>query len=275
MLKSILQVLYKNSHIIRNNKISHKKLFINYINQKGSGNPKELQIEYKDNIIKFEKSEIDEDNYVLYSTDELDCVSILINKTDKIAEIHGIGNYETCVNTTLSNKSVGSILLKVTIKILKKYKNKFNINKIILVDNSMKKCNKYNIEFSTMMILLNGHTWYGSYGFRPIDSSTYELDKIKNDKYNKNINIISTITIEQANILKYISLTKKKLLINDVKELLSTNPNYLLSDYLKSLLHNYDNTCKYFNMFYKELFNDIGLTNFRGQPFGLELYISI
>lgn len=44
----------------------------------------------------------------------------------------------------------------------------------------MKKCNKYNIEFSTMMILLNGHTWYGSYGFRPIDSSTYELDKIKN-----------------------------------------------------------------------------------------------
>ena len=272
MLKKILLLLYKNSHIIRNNKIGLKQLFRNYTEQQGGNdNPEKLEIEYKNNIFTFEKSVIDDDNYVLYSTDELNCVSIIINKLDKVAEIHGIGNYKTCVTASLSNKSIGSILLKVTIKMLKKYKSIFNIDKIILVDNSLKQCKRYNIEFSTMMILLDGNTWYGKYGFRPIDSVTYELDTIKNNKYNKNINIMSTITIKQANLLHYIKLTNKEELINYVIKLLEIKQDYLLSDYIKSFLNNYDLTCKYFYMFYKELFESIGLTNFRGQPFGLHL----
>ena len=75
-----------------------------------------LIVKYNDHKYIFEKSEIDPDNYILYSLDGLECVSILINISDKTAEIHGIGNYETCVNTTLSNQHVGSTLLKITIK---------------------------------------------------------------------------------------------------------------------------------------------------------------
>jgi hypothetical protein len=290
MLKSILRVLYKNSYIIRNKRIRHKDLFKNYLIQT-YGNPTELTIEHKDKIFTFMQSEIDEENYILYSTDEFECVVILINKSDKVAEIHGIDNYETCVSTTLSNISVGSILLLNTINMLIKYKNKLNINKIMLVDNSLTKCNKINIEFSTMMILLTGHTWYGKYGFRPIDSFSYELDTINNNKYNNNINIMNTITITQANLLYYIKLTNKESLINDVTNLLNSNPDYLLSSFVASFLNNFDETlsflqkkirllwkttfpnetCKYFNMFYKELFYSIGLTNFRGQSFGLEL----
>lgn len=275
MLKIILQLLYKNSHIIRNNNLGVKKIFNNYINQQGgNNNPEKLEIEHKNKIYIFEKSLIDDDNYILYSLDDLECVSILINKPNKVAEIHGIGNYKSCVSTTLTNTNIGSILLKITIKMLKKYKKIFNIKKIILTDNSLKKCNKYNIEFSSMMILLNGHTWLnksGKYGFRPIDSATYKFDKIKNNKYDNNIKIISTITIKQANLLQFIKLTNKEKLINNVKQLLEKKPDYLLSEYIKSLLANFDITCKYFNMFYKELFDSIGLTNFRGQTFGLEI----
>ena len=274
MIKKILMVLYKNSHIIRNKKIRHVDLFKNYLqHQKGGmiSNLSELKIKYDNHIYIFEKSEIDNDNYVLHASDNLECVSVIINISDKTAEIHGIGNYKTCVNTTLSNQNVGSTLLKITIKMLKKYKDIININKIILVDNSIKKCNNSNIILQHMMILLCGHTWYGKYGFRPFDISTYELDIYDNNKYNNNINIMKTITISEANLIKYIKLTNKKSIINDVENLVKSNPNYLLTDFIKSFLLEYDSTCKYFNLFYRQLFDDIGLIDFRGTVFGLNI----
>jgi len=68
-----------------------------------------------------------------------------------------IGNYESCLVDT--NVNVGSTLLKITIKMLKKYKDRFNIDKIILTDNSIKKCGNKNIILSTMLILLTGNNW--------------------------------------------------------------------------------------------------------------------
>ena len=100
-------------------------------------------------------------------------------------------------------------------------------------------------------------TWYGRYCFRPVDISTYELDKISNIKYNNNINIMKTITIYQANIIKYIKLTNKKSIISNVENLVKNNPDYLLTDFIKSFLLEYDLTCKYYNLFYRELFDGI------------------
>jgi len=42
---------------------------------------------------------------------------------------------------------------------LQKYKDKFNIDKIILTDNSIKKCGNKNIILSSMLILLTGNSW--------------------------------------------------------------------------------------------------------------------
>ena len=283
MLKTVLKLLYKNSYIIRNKNIGMKNLFKNYLNQSdtkllqkgGSQNINlidKLKFIYNDIEYIFFKSEIDEDHYVLYSTDEYECVSILIDRKNKLAEIHGIGNYKTCVITTDSNTSVGTILLNITIKILKKYKDKLGINKIILTDNSIKNCtDSINIELSTMLILIYGETWYGKYGFRPYDMLLSKLDEINNNKYNKNIQIMKNITITDANILKYIKLTNKKSIIEDVEYLVTKYPNYLLSDFIKSFLKKYDKSCKYFNLFYKQLFDSIKLTSFYKGVFGLKI----
>ena len=271
MLKIVLKLLYKNSYIIRNKNIGMKYLFKNYLNQIGGSLNinliDKLTFIYNDIEYIFFKSEIDEDHYVLYSTDELECVSIIIDIQNKLAEIHGIGNYKTCVITTDSNTSVGTILLNITIQILKKYKDKLGINKIMLVDNSIKKC----LELSTMLILIHGETWYGKYGFRPYDMLLSKLDEINNNKYNKNIQIMKNITITDANILKYIKLTNKKSIIEDVEYLVKKYPNYLLSDFIKSFLKKYDKSCKYFNLFYKQLFDSIKLTSFYRGVFGLEI----
>ena len=153
---------------------------------------------------------------------------------------------------------------------LKKYHKKLNIRHITLTDNSLKFCDsiKKSIKLSLMLTLLTGHTWYGKYGFRPFDDDN-NYNKILLDNYNKNIEIMNNITIEQANILKYIELTEKKQIIEDVIKLLETNPNTLLKDFLTFFLKKYDNTCKYFDKFYEILYKDIRLFDFQKKSFGL------
>ena len=79
------------------------------------------------------------------------------------------------------------------------------------------------------------------------------------------------ITIKDANIVEYIKRTKKDNIINSVIELMKNNPDYLLKDFIKGFLQQYDKTCKYFITFYEDLFDDIQLTNFHKYSFVLEV----
>jgi len=165
----IKKVIYKNSQLLRDNLTQINKFFNKKIIHSLIGGGEDLTINYKDNEYTYTQI-MDEDYYILYSEDEFDCVSIVIDKENQVGEIHGIGNFKSCLID--SNTKVGSTLLKITIKMLKKYKNKFGINKIILTDNSIKKCesNKEDtgpsdpagltpVKLSHMLILLTGDTW--------------------------------------------------------------------------------------------------------------------
>lgn len=249
MINKIKKLLYLNSYKLRNN----IKQYNNFIT-KGGGNRK-LKIEFNNNIYVFEESEIDDNYFILYSIDENpnDCVTVIISKEDKTAEIHGIGNINNCIRYT--NENIGSLLLKITIKMLEKYHKQLNIKKIILTDNSIKKCKKVDIILSIFLILLTGDTWYGKYGFEP-------QDKTLRDKYKKNKEIMSKLTISDIDLIKYIKLTKDDTIIKNTIKIINKNPQMLLKNYLQNFMKTYDNMCKYFYKFYKILFNDIGLYNF-------------
>lgn len=45
----------------------------------------------------------------------------------------------------------------------------------------------------------------------------------------------------------------------------------LVKEFISIFLENYDKTCKYFYIFYEELYDDIGLTNFQDSSFVLLL----
>ena len=261
-------IIYRNSCFIKSQifKLDYQSFKLNY--QLGGG--KKLTVEYENNKYIYEEAH-DENYYVLYSMDKnpFDCVAVVILKEEKIAEIHGISNFESCM--VQSNTNVGSKLLQITIKMLQKYKTKLDINYIVLTDNSLKKCNNKNIKLSTMLILLTGDTWYGKYGFRPYDPSNKKFDELLIEYYENNKNIMNNITILQANILKYIEKTENIKLIKATEKLLLTNPEMLLKDYLTNLLKNYDKTCDMFYIFYKELFHNISLYNFHREIFALKL----
>ena len=82
-----------------------------------------------------------DNHYILWSKEKEECIYVIFSEKDNTTEIHAVGNYQSCLYAT--NQNVGSNLLKITLKMLKKYKDKFNIKMVILTDNSIKKCDKY------------------------------------------------------------------------------------------------------------------------------------
>jgi hypothetical protein len=151
-IKKILsQVFYNNDFL----KLYYKKQFgtmyrqiINGINStdinilKNKLIYKGFKINYKDTDIKFNKI-IDEDRLMIYlsTIDNKDnCIMIIIDKDTKSAYIEGITNnkYNKCFdNPELNN---GKTIMEVTIKMLKQYKDKLNINTINLKDNMRQAC---------------------------------------------------------------------------------------------------------------------------------------
>ena len=124
MISSVRKVLYKNSDLIRKYNISLKNL---YAIKLYDGAKHTLNIEYNNTKYKFTKSYIDDNLFILESQSDqkYDCVTIIISPIDGIAEIHGIGNDKSCL--TISNTNIGSTLLKITLKMLKKlvYQDEF------------------------------------------------------------------------------------------------------------------------------------------------------
>ena len=81
----IKKVIYKNSQLLRDNRTSIKNFF-NRKNLYSLTGGSDLIITYKYN---------DEDYYILYSKDDFDCASVIIDRENKVGEIHGIGNFKS------------------------------------------------------------------------------------------------------------------------------------------------------------------------------------
>ena len=260
-------ILIKNSNLLRKNKINLKILFDNI--QIGGG--KKLTVNYKSYEYIFNESKIADNHFILYSNNNDECIYIIISQDDKMAEIHGLGNYKSCLYET--NQNIGSTLFKITLKLLTKYKDKFNINMIILTDNSIKKCNKYDIKMALMLTLLTGDTWYGKYGFRPIKSTNnnYIFDDFEYKKYEQNKRIMNSIKISNVNLIKFINITNNQHLIDATKKIINITPNMLLKDFLSNLLKNYDITCENFAMFYESLYNKISIYDPYRKFYGLKI----
>ena len=94
----IKKVIYKNSQLLRDNQTQIKKFFNKGIINSMIGGSKDLIITYKDYEYKYTQI-MDEDYYILYSKDdsESDCVSVVIDKERKVGDIHGIGNFKSCL----------------------------------------------------------------------------------------------------------------------------------------------------------------------------------
>lgn len=229
---------------------------------------KEFSIEYKGHEYIFKRLHDDENRLILYSYDnELDdCVTLVINKKNKSINLSSFGKTYGCFQ---EESNIGSNLLKLTLKMIGKYKDYFGVNKIVLSDTSSYKCStNESLNMSIMKTLLTGDTWYGGYGFRPFDKDTLTIDEYQNEKYNKNKKIINEILLKDVNLEKYLLLINKKFpkkftteMIKNIIKHESKKPNRLLKDFLEKFnsKKSFDISCQYFKTYYEKLFDDIGL----------------
>ncbi len=231
----ILKRLYYSS-IFSNILKTHYKTLQSYktimnINMKGGA----FNIEYKTHTIKFKKL-IDDGILKLYLStpdEETNCISILIDINNKIAYIEGVTNneYYNCFDEPELNN--GKTIMEISLKMLEKYKDKLNLKKIELKDNSFLTCDKnIKIILSDLSLLQHNETFYSRYGFRPKDEENYE-------NYMKNKAILS------ITIVKKIKLDK----------ILNTWSRHVIDDKLKyDMLKHYDkyldyNIVQWFNLF--------------------------
>ncbi len=267
MKKLLSQIFYNNDFLKRYYKKQFGTMYRHIINNlKGGG----FNIEYKDITIKFDKI-VDEDRITLYlsTIDEKDnCIMIIIDKDTNTAYIEGITNnkYNNCFNTPELNN--GKTIMDVSIKMLKKYKDKLNIKTINLRDNSFFQCSdKVKIWLSDLSFLQYNDTFYGRLGFMPLDKDIYK-------KYLKNQAILELTLVKSINITKILNKY--------------TNINSILRD---KIYHNYERhkdynivqwfnkfskkymvaDCKFFNYVIEYIYNDLKLNTMKGESFELKL----
>lgn len=238
--------------------------FIDFANGKNpigstqKGGNKIYSINYKNHDYKFDY--IENDNMIVltsWDNPNNECVGIHIDKTNSIANINSINaNMPSCVH---SITRVGTILLKITMKMLEKYKNKLGIKVITLSDKSYLNCNGKTIELSYLSVLATGQTWYGKYGFRPIkyeNNSQVVSHEYLLQVYNTNIKIMDEITISQVNWNQYIENQK---VIKAIREIILVKPSMLVREFIKNILLDWNKNCDLISKTYIKLFNNIGL----------------
>jgi hypothetical protein len=265
------------------NQILHKTFskysqFIDFANGKHSigpnqkGGDKIYSINYKNHDYKFDY--IENDNMIVlasWDNPNNECVGIHIDKTSSIANINSINaDMPSCVHSVTR---VGTILLKITMGMLKKYKNKLGIKVITLSDKSYLNCNGKTIELSYLSVLATGQTWcnslltkshnsegmYGKYGFRPFkyeNNSQVVSHEYLLQVYNTNIKIMDEITISQVNWNQYIENQK---VLKAIEEIILVKPSMLVKKFIKNILLDWNKNCDLISKTYIKLFNDIGL----------------
>jgi hypothetical protein len=254
----------KDSNLI--NQIGGNKLKVDYSLSRGVYTHLCYKIDDNENTYIFEKDDYS-DLYILSSFDKYTkhCIVVSVDKTNRIANINELnGTTDNCLKST-NIKNSGSHLLKITLKMIEKYKDKLNINVITLFDTSFKFCGKHSLDLIYLSVLTSGETWYGKYGFRPVieisnnngNNINIKINNQLNNIYEKNKKIMDQLTITDINFIKYFIGTK---LENTIKKVIQEFPKMLIKDVVKRLLSQWDKTCDIFANIYINLFHDCGLS---------------
>ena len=266
--KTIYKYKIKQTHV---DILQNRKNF-GLLEKQLNGGGKDLTIEYNNESFIFTK--LDDEyttiiSYILQAKNkEAECVVISIDKELKIASIDNISTDDLqCTNQQITY--VGTFLVELTIKLLKKYKDKFNITKILLSDHSSLYCNQIrkSISLADLYTLKYGITFYGKFGFVPFDT---ESNKKLNKKFNKNKEIIKNLKVKDSKLLYYLEKfqDKKKYNINKIINYVKENENNLLSEII-IVLTNFSMIYEILNYIMPKIFNSNGLTSFNNISFEL------
>lgn len=191
----------------------------NEIQQKGGYN-KIIKYNYKGYIFKtILTSDGDDVLFMIYKNNRCFILKIDLEENG-LAILEGFMNEPKCSNPKLPKNGGGKIMMFFLLDYVKKYHPL--VKRIELTDNSQILCNNDKINLSGLYILTHGTTWYGIFGFEPVNDKTKErykynielMNKIKvKDVWDEFKDLFNYYKIKKRNkLLKYVL---KKILMDD------------------------------------------------------------
>jgi hypothetical protein len=252
----------------------------------GSGNFKKIKYKYdKHNFTLFLDDSTKIPAMSIYPKNNTDsaikCLVILFSPAKKLAYIDNITYHSLCGDVGLSYPGGGTILLKMAVQFLKDNKEKLNINKIQLKDNSFLFCKNIskNIPLSSLYMLTKGDTWYGKHGFTPFMYVTGEDQKDFVIDYRVNKILVKKLTLKCTNIEnimknaivehkleQYITLDKFNKFCRkyESKPIINFFEDLMVSSKFK-------NTCVLFLYTFHAIMSDCGIVNLHGVSYNMNI----
>jgi hypothetical protein len=162
-------------------------------------------------------------------------------------------------------KEGGEILMEIIIKICEKLK----IEEITLTDDSYILCktnsnSRINLIYSKMM--LDGDTWYGKFGFEPVEEIDKKTYKENQENYNKNI-MTKDIKIKYFT-REILDKEKDKNKIQEISKKYEEYKNEKLCVFLKWISENY---CSIYSEIYEDIYKKAGYKKYTTLEFVLRL----
>ena len=126
-------------------------------------------------------------------------------------------------------------------------------------------------------MLSRGDTWYGKRGFIPFDPNKEMIDVENYVKYRINSKLVNVIKIKCTNIKIYFEKAILKLNMNKkydeqhINALFKKYADKSIREFMYDLTIKYDKTCDIVGLIYKDIMEEIGITNLHGISYFLEL----
>lgn len=197
--------------------------------------------------------------------DEEKHICLMINVSKELggnAEINSISNEGNCVSDNGIFKLNGTQLLNIAIDFIKQIKDKYDVKRIVLKDNSRKLCGKHNLWLPILHTLLYGNTWYGKYGFRPVSNKSDKVNIM--DIYNNNKKIYRTAKVKDIKNLKkyideYFKIKVDKEEYVKIMDIYNRYETVHVFDFMRTLLD--FKHCEFISYIYEKVFDDLGYIN--------------
>ena len=227
---------------------------------------------YKICVRKINRNKTNTEYYIInFYSPSVECVILQIKLKEKKAYLTELLKQEGCLMKKNKNnydnypKETGELLVEIIIKICES----FNLEEIELTDNSYILCKnnpnaRINLLYSKM--ILDGDTWYGKFGFEPVEQINKDIYIKNKENYNKNIltkEIRKDYFIKEINNKeKYVQEIKK--ISNKYEEMKEKK----LCDYMRWISENY---CTVYSEIYEYIYKKAGYKKYSSLKFTLRL----
>jgi len=214
---------------------------------------------------------------IVTTPDDNNCVTILIETSQKKAILHNVSYYENCAKEGLKKPGAGNKLLRFALNLI--INSTYGINKILLKDNSYNNCDNCSetIKLARLRSITHGQPWYSNYGFRPYNQEKDKPDKYLIKRLEQNSDIISTLKTKDIDIIRIIekAIRKEKLKnINIDKIHKLVNKYSSMSKFISRLMEEHIKYCCIVRHIVDYMFrteNELQLMDFFGKIFYLDI----